>query len=185
MAASVFHVTASWSTLDSNRGLTVIFGRVLLSQVRHFALHSLERMLKLRWRPVRDVKRKNGSRNGAGNAEAEPAPNPGDPPPLSLAEKEQLKECMIQVMARGTRDVSQEAQFIKIKVTAILFIRIFCRVEIFESFRYIRSTSVIQSIPQRVVSYVAKQPPLSPPGHGFHAICGINLAWLHWYRGSS
>lgn len=31
-------------------------------------------------------------------------------------EKEQLKEAMIQVMARGTRDVAQEAQFVKIKV---------------------------------------------------------------------
>lgn len=38
-------------------------------------------------------------------------------PQLTLAEKEQLKEAMLQVMARGTRDVEQEAQFVKIKVS--------------------------------------------------------------------
>lgn len=37
-------------------------------------------------------------------------------PQLTLAEKQQLKDAMLQVMARGTREVTQEAQFIKIKV---------------------------------------------------------------------
>ncbi|CAN0389377.1 unnamed protein product, partial [Ectocarpus sp. 12 AP-2014] len=39
---------------------------------------------------------------------------------LTLAEKEQLKEAMLQVMARGTRDVANEAQFIKIKVADLV-----------------------------------------------------------------
>lgn len=42
------------------------------------------------------------------------------PPQLTHAEKEQLKEAMLQVMARGTRDVAQEAQFIKIKVLMLI-----------------------------------------------------------------
>lgn len=163
VASSVFHATVLWFTLDSSRGLIGTIVWVLPCQVRHFALHSLERMLKLRWRPVHDAKSKNGSKNGAENAAAEPALKPGDPPPLSLAEKEQLKECMIQVMARGTRDVAQEAQFIKIKVTTIFCSHVLCRVEPWEfsvesRYRYcavglIEGGAVGDGVPCRCTAY--------------------------------
>lgn len=79
--------------------------------MRHFALHSLEHMLRLRWLPEKDSQNNNGNNSGTNRASL-----PGQAPLLTHAEKESLKEAMLQVMARGTRDVAQEAPFIKIKV---------------------------------------------------------------------
>ncbi|CBN77424.1 conserved unknown protein [Ectocarpus siliculosus] len=87
-------------------------------QVRHFALHSLEHMLKVRWFPENDAAKPKGT-PGKTAAVGVGAP-PGMAPQLTLAEKEQLKEAMLQVMARGTRDVAGEAQFIKIKVADLV-----------------------------------------------------------------
>ncbi|CAB1118220.1 unnamed protein product [Ectocarpus sp. CCAP 1310/34] len=87
-------------------------------QVRHFALHSLEHMLKVRWFPENDAAKPKGTL-GKTAAFGVGAP-PGMAPQLTLAEKEQLKEAMLQVMARGTRDVADEAQFIKIKVADLV-----------------------------------------------------------------
>ena len=44
---------------------------------------------------------------------------PVQPPQLTYEEKQSFKEAMVQVMARGTRDIAHEATFIKIKVTVI------------------------------------------------------------------
>eukprot|EP00752_Nemacystus_decipiens_P008991 g8026.t1 len=91
-------------------------------QVRHFALHSLEHMLKVRWLPENDTPKPKGTpgpSNGAG-ATVGVGADPGQAPQLTLAEKQHLKDAMLQVMARGTRDVAQEAQFIKIKVADLV-----------------------------------------------------------------
>eukprot|EP00903_Cladosiphon_okamuranus_P010030 g9512.t1 len=91
-------------------------------QVRHFALHSLEHMLKVRWLPENDNPKPKGTpgpSNGAG-ATVGVGADPGQAPQLTLAEKQHLKDAMLQVMARGTRDVAQEAQFIKIKVADLV-----------------------------------------------------------------
>lgn len=112
LAAGIEHITNNLRWWRNNKNMTIW-------QVRHFALHTLERMLKLRWRPEDDSKKKKNAGNGAGNGSGhagQSTPVAGEAPPLTLAEKEQLKESMLQVMAMGTRDVAQEAQFIKIKV---------------------------------------------------------------------
>lgn len=69
-------------------------------------------MVRVRWIPVRD----NRKSNGASRGEAAQSLPPGVAPQLTHTEREQLKEAMLQIMARGTRDIVQEAQFIKIKV---------------------------------------------------------------------
>eukprot|EP00904_Undaria_pinnatifida_P013350 jgi/Undpi1/9145/HiC_scaffold_26.g11603.m1 len=85
-------------------------------QVRHFALHTLEHMLKVRWLPEKDV----AAKDGAAATTTTPQSEPGQPPQLTHVEKEQMKEAMLRVMAAGTRDITQEAQFIKIKVADLV-----------------------------------------------------------------
>lgn len=48
------------------------------------------------------------------------------PPQLTHVEKDQMKEAMLQVMAVGTRDIAQEAQFIKIKVPCLALSCVVC-----------------------------------------------------------
>ncbi|CAM9430764.1 unnamed protein product [Pylaiella littoralis] len=89
-------------------------------QVRHFALHSLEHMLKVRWFPENDAPKPKGTPGNNNGAAVGVGADPGQAPQLTLAEKNQLKEAMLQVMARGTRDIEQEAQFVKIKVADLV-----------------------------------------------------------------
>ncbi|CAM9155225.1 unnamed protein product [Ascophyllum nodosum] len=91
-------------------------------QVRHFALHVLENVLRVRWLPENDASNQlgKGGQREQQQALKPPVSEPGQPPQLTYEEKQSFKEAMVQVMARGTRDIAHEATFIKIKVSDLV-----------------------------------------------------------------
>lgn len=95
-----------------NLHLTIEYACCCHEQVRHFALHCLERMVKERWNP----NTVSTSTNGAHSGKLGQSSHPGVPSEFSLTQKQQIKDAMLQVMAFGTRDILSEAHFIKVKV---------------------------------------------------------------------
>ncbi|CAM9543598.1 unnamed protein product, partial [Choristocarpus tenellus] len=97
-------------------------------QVRHFALHCLESVMARRWKPqappaansASKGKGGSGAVGGAGGSSNGGGGGSGQEGGLSEAQQERLKTAMLEIMLQGTRDLRQEAQFIKIKVADLV-----------------------------------------------------------------